>query len=688
MTTATMVRLSTEPLHLDYETRSRVDLKKCGAYRYAMDFSTSILCAAWAVGDNEVNLWRAHDGEPCPKELKREMQRRRILAWNTQFERLISWYVGENDHGLPKIPIEQWWCSAAQARLNGLPGFLDGAAKALKLKHQKDFRGTQLIRYLCISNKDDEFNEHAEKYNELCEYCIQDVETERDAHHHMRPMTEREHLDFIVSERINDRGIRLDLPLAHAAVAYADEEQAELVAEIAELTGGDCTKARGPKLTKWVYDHLTAEDQRKCMHVYKSGELKLTFDKNARSRLLDDAELPSAVRNVIEASDLAQASSTGKFKAMINGADLEDHRARGCYIFSGAASTQRWSATRIQPHNMPRDKFKDPKPAARMIRNGYETDAIREALDMGIMGVLKRLIRHSVRAEPNHVLVASDWSAVEGIGCPWLAGEAGEVKLDIYRNATKERDVYCITASEIYEEPVTRDGSEKMEGYRQIGKVAELSLQYGGAVGAFQAMAKGYGVKVEDAMALRIVRQWRAANQWAVDFWAESHNAAVLAMQNPGEAFDAGRVQYLSHRGGLYCLLPSGRFIPYPAAVLEWKENRWGQMAWIISALKAAWKPKADEPEWPRHDLWPGLLVENSTQATCRDLLVDALRRCDEEGIPIVLHTHDEAVSEVPRSQAKAILKKQERIMLTSSPWAEGLPLSVASYIDQRFKKD
>ena len=226
-------------LHLDFETRSRVDLIKAGGHRYAADPSTEVLMMSYAFDDGPAELWLP--SKRCPKEVNDHIYADgQVAAFNAGFERLIFEYVLGNDFDVLVPPLEQYYCVAAQARANNLPGNLDDCSRMLGASHRKDAAGKALIKLFCIPNADGTFNDsqtHPEEWAQFCSYCVDDTEAERDVSHMMRPLTENELEDWRVCELINNQGLMIDRELAAAAVRYADAEQRELVARIRELTG-------------------------------------------------------------------------------------------------------------------------------------------------------------------------------------------------------------------------------------------------------------------------------------------------------------------------------------------------------------------------------------------------------------------------------------------------------------------
>jgi DNA polymerase len=263
----------------------------------------------------------------------------------------------------------------------------------------------------------------------------------------------------------------------------------------------------------------------------------------------------------------------------------------------------------------------------------------------------------------DHSFVVADWSAIEGRVNPWLCG--AEAKLDIFR---QRLDPYKVNAAATYGvryEDVTDE-------QRQVGKVQELALGFGGSVGAFAAMGRGYGVRFEEAQARRIVDAWRRANPWAVMFWQDLERAYMSAMRHPGHEFTAGRITYVYDKQHLWYMLPSGRVLCYPFAKFEGEH---------LTYDKASWKPAADATEWPRARLWGGLACENVTQASAHDILRAALRQCDG----VVAHVHDEIVIET--AEPERVRAELERIMVTPPDWAVGLPLAVEAKIMARYGK-
>jgi DNA polymerase len=638
------------PLYIDFETRSECDLPARGVYNYAQDPSTQVLCMAYAFDDEDVQVWTPD--QPFPFDPKAH----RIYAHNAAFERLIFWYVLCPDLGLPEPALEQFYCTATQARANCAPGSLEDVGRFAGADMKKDHRGAQLVRKCCIPP----FKHTPQDLADLFDYCAQDVRAMRAVSQAMRPLTDDELADYHTNERINDRGVRVDVALAHAAQRYAAAELDEIQRRVVEVTAGRITSVRSPRMREWVLERLGPEARKLCV-VHKNGEQKDSIDKTVRAALLTLAEehhedVPPDVAEVIQAADDLWASSVAKFKRMAHLADDEDQRVRGAFVFAGGAATGRAASYGIQLHNMVRKSAKN-------------ADAVREAIVSGrsivpefgpsTNAVLKAMLRPSLMARPGRVFVNYDWSAIEARVLPWLSGE-GEQALDVFRRGD---DVYIATAQRMFNvTDVTPD-------QRQQAKVAVLACGFAGGVGAFAAMGRVYGVTMPEEDARRMVNLWRSANSWAPRMWQRAETAYLSALRHPGREFSANRCTFLSDGQHLWYALPSGRVLCYPFARFDEDGS--------VSYAKASWKPSADAKEWPRARLWVGTCVENQTQATAHDILRLALRRLDDEGIEVVAHTHDEILVECKEDDFDRVAARMREIMCEPPAWAPDLPLKV-----------
>ena len=625
-------------LYCDFETRSQCDLKVAGVYNYAQHASTEVLCMSYAFDDEDVQTWLPD--QPFP-----DITGHRIMAHNAAFERLIFWYVLQLD-----IPLEQFYCTAAQARANCAPGSLEDVGRFAGASMKKDHRGAQLIRKMSVPP----YEESPELTAEMVAYCEQDVRAMRAISKAMRPLSAQELQDYHVNERINDRGVLVDVPLCHAAVKYASAELAEIQTIVAEVTGGEITSVRSPKMRDWVLARVGPQ-AKKLME--KDG--KYSIDKTVRANLLNCEDVPHDVQEVIQCADDLWASSVAKFSRLAQLSDEEDGRVRGAFVFAGGSATGRASSYGAQVHNFTRKCAEAPEDVRRSMVRGH---AIVPRYGKRVTDVLKGMLRPALIPAKGKHLVVADWAAIEARVNPWLSGK-GDAKLALFASG---EDVYKVNAAATFGVAV----SAVTKDQRQIGKVQELACGFAGGVGAFAAMGRVYGITLPESDARRMVDGWRRANPWSVPYWQDLESAYTRAMRNKGKEFGAGRVTYMFDGQHLWYALPSGRVLCYPYARLE-SEG--------ITYAKAAWKPAADATEWPRARLWKGLACENITQAVANDLLRHSLRQLED----VVLHVHDEIVIETATPDPDGL----RSIMCTPPDWAKGLPLDAEVSIMERYGK-
>ena len=605
-------------LWIDFETRSHCDLPSRGVYNYAMHATTEVLCMSYAFDDEDVRTWTPL--HPFPERVANFVGQ--IRAHNAAFERLIFKHVLGMDFAL-----EQFYCTATQARANCAPGSLEDVGRFAGAGMRKDHKGKALVRKFCVPpfSEDDP--------SELIAYCEQDVRAMRAISQSLRELSPEELSDYHINERINDRGVKVDVDLARAAMRYAATESAEIEAHVLAITGGAVPTVRSPRMREWVLARLTPEQLELAVK-----DDKPSMDKTVRGNLLACDDLDPDAREVVQSADDLWASSVAKFSRMVDLAGPDD-RVRGAFVFAGGSATGRASSYGLQVHNFTRKCAKDPEAVRQSMVRGHE---IVPKHGKRTTDVLRGMLRPAMIGD----FTVADWSAIEARVNPWLSNHpAAESVLDTFRRGD---DIYVREARAIFR---TEDIDDEQ---RQIGKVAILACGFGGSVGAFAAMGRAYGISLPESQARTIVDAWRRANPWAVRFWSQLEEAATVALRRPGTEVTAGRITYLSDNTHLWYMLPSGRILCYPYARFD--EDG-------ITYARASWKPRADAAEWPRARLWKGLLCENVVQATAADLLRHALRGLDG----VVLHVHDEIVVEGDCDLAAVMCRAPE--------WATGLPL-------------
>lgn len=658
----------THTLHIDFETRSTVDLRKTGVYVYAADPSTDVWCAAYAFDDDPVQLWLP--GQECPPSIiECVMQNWTITSHNAAFERIIWRDVLGPRYGWPVPKLTQWHCTMAMALAMALPGSLENAAAAVGLEARKDMDGHATMMRMAKPRRprkgenpngvywfDDE-----ERKQKLYEYCRNDVAVERELEKRLLPLRPSEQRLWWLDQVINDRGVHVDTALCEAALKIVDQAAEWLDHEMTQVTRGAvgaCTNVG--EITAWLRENGCPE-----VDSIAKGEI---------DALLARRDLSPAVRRVLELRKEAAKASVAKIDALLRGKSA-DHRARGLCQYH-AASTGRWGGRRFQPQNIKRPDLEDVDGAIEAVATG---DANYVQMTYGEpLAVVGDCLRGMISAAPGNKLVAADFSNIEGRVQAWFGGE--QWKLDAFRayDAGKGHDLYKIAYARSF--GIRPENVDKPQ--RQIGKVMELALGYAGGVGAFQKMAVGYGVQVSDGKADELKIAWREAHPGIVQFWWDLEEAACAAVKNPGRPFTVGG-QIVFKTAGSFCWmrLPSGRAICYPYPQIVDVTTPWGKVKPTFSYMGV----NSYTRKWERCRAHGGVLFNNVVQGTARDVMAEAMIRCEQAKYPVVLTVHDEIVSEVRADYGS--LGEFRRLMTLVPAWAEGLPVAAGGFEATRYRK-
>ena len=638
-------------LYLDIETRSQCDLIFYGLRRYAQDPSTEVISMAYAFDDGYIEFWWAD--EEFPQEITDHFNSGGITtAHNAEFERHLFDHVISKAYGFTAPAREQWYCSMAMSLTNGYAGGLDAAAVGLGLPYRKNPQGTRLIKEYCAPGHSKTFKPGDADI--MRDYNISDVEIMRALVKCLRPLTDGEWEEYHLTSKINERGIPIDVDFCEAALSYTRDVADDANRQISELTGGLMTKSTQRKARDaWLFPKLTPT-QMKLLEVYKKGEKKISLDYDHRRYLLECEDLDDDGRRLLEYIDNAGSSALKKFAVAahqhVNG------RVHNTFLYNGAGRTGRFSGKGLQPHNIRRDVFGDDQAEALIqdILAGYEVDRPADTM--------ARLLRAMIKHDDG--LYWCDWSSIEGRVAPWLSNTpSGDDKLVAFKQG---KDIYVLTAAYMFDVP-----EESVDAkFRQSGKIAELSLQFGGGHNALIGMAKNYGVTFEEHEAKYIVDKWRKANPWAEQIWSEYDDAIFHAVTNRKQDFPVGRVMYHCDDNNLWCQLPSKRLLAYPKPCYEQYETPWGEER-IGATFQTHFKPAAGEEPLRIHARG-ALLFQNSVQAVAADVLREALLLADDAGLNIVASVHDEIVGIGSYEDGERL----NEIMLSVPWWAKGLPLN------------
>ena len=718
-------------LFLDFETFSEADLKKVGSYAYAEHTTTEVLICTYAFDDEPVRVWDCTDGSDMPGDLHRALRRlvkpnsRIKMVWHngSMFDRLIMKHCWGFD-----IPVSNTIDTMIWAFRHALPGSLDALCEVLGVSadNAKDKRGKALIqRFSKPTPKNYKIRRytaetHPDEWAMFIKYAVSDITAMREVFHKLPRWGNSEFEDRVLEldQLINDRGFKVDVALAKAAIEAVEKHKAQLQEEAQRKYGGS----------------LTGNDFLPILRELAPAHRIHNAQKSTLNDLLADEDLPDDARAIIEMRLGAASTASTKYNPLLLGRSSDDRR-RGCLQYGGAKRTLRWAGKGFQPQNLAR---------------GYYHD---DELDKGISALLKgrahrrfdvaKLTASTVRSciipEAGRKFVVADYSNVEGRGLAWLAGE--ETALDTFRAGL---DIYCVTAGKMFGMDPD-DIKKNFKEIRQIGKACELGLGYEGGVGAFVTFAKNLGLDlIEMAKTMdgtfpdhiwaatargyewariqeakrpphpgekddrpsfildkkvwrtcdAIKRMWRESHPETVAFWRDLKDGILAAVRNPGREFWAGAhlrkngerairiwrtVEFDSSGrkvpGWWLCMeLPSGRILSYPGiGVSVTKETDEDGRVNTNVRIKYQGENQLTR-QWTTLYTHGGKACENIVQALCRDLLAYAMVNVEGGGYPIVLSVHDELVCETPDTPEYTVAEL-EKLMCALPEWAEGFPL-------------
>ncbi len=730
-------------LYLDFETFSEADLKKVGSYAYAEHPSTEVLICTYAFDDEPVRVWDCTDGSDMPGDLHRALRRlvkpnsRIKMVWHngSMFDRLIMKHCWGFD-----IPVSNTIDTMIWAFRHALPGSLDALCEVLGVSadNAKDKRGKALIqRFSKPTPKNYKIRRytaetHPDEWALFIKYAVSDITAMREVFHKLPRWGNSEFEDLVLEldQLINDRGFKVDVALAEAAIEAVEKHKTQLQEEAQRKYGGS----------------LTGKDFLPILRELAPAHRIHNAQKSTLNDLLADDDLPGDARTIIEMRLGAASTASTKYNPLLLGRSSDDRR-RGCLQYGGAKRTLRWAGKGFQPQNLAR---------------GYYHD---DELDKGISALLKgrahrrfdvaKLTASTVRSciipEAGHKFVVADYSNVEGRGLAWLAGE--ETALDTFRAGL---DIYCVTAGKMFGMDPD-DIKKNFKEIRQIGKACELGLGYEGGVGAFVTFAKNLGLDlIEMAKTMdgtfpdhiwaatargyewariqeakrpphpgekddrpsyildkkvwrtcdAIKRMWREAHPETVAFWRDLKDGILAAVRNPGREFWAGAhlrrngerairiwrtVEFDSSGrkvpGWWLCMeLPSGRILSYPGiGVSVTKETDEDGRVNTNVRIKYQGENQLTR-QWTTLYTHGGKACENLVQALCRDLLAYAMINVERGGYPIVLSVHDELVCETPDTPEYTV-SELEKLMCELPEWAEGFPLVAEGAEMKRYAK-
>ncbi|HEM8492647.1 TPA: DNA polymerase [Citrobacter koseri] len=683
-------------LWLDKETYCEIPIKN-GTHAYAE--GVEIMIITWAIDDEPVQTIDLTAGDKLPARFTAALANPDYEVWaqNSHFDRTMM------RHAMLDLlpPVERWRDTMVQALAHGLPGALGALCEVLGVPQDKakDKEGKALIQLFCKPRpKNSKLRRatsktHPEEWRRFVAYAGLDIEAMREVHKRL-PKWNYQGAELALwhrDQQINDRGVCMDVQLAQAAIEAVDQEQKRLAKRTQVMTDGE----------------VQAATQRDALikHIVESYGVELPdMQRSTLERRIADPDLPSAVKELLAIRLQASTTSTSKYKSLMKGVS-RDGRLRGTLQFCGASRTGRWAGRLFQPQNLPRPSLEQEQ-----IDEGIEAlkAGCADLLFDNIMELTSSALRGCIMAPEGKKLVVSDLSNIEGRKLAWLAGE--QWKLDAFREYDEGTgpDLYKLAYARAFN--ISPDDVDKYQ--RQIGKVMELGLGFGGGVAAFLTFALVYGLDLDElanaalpniprdvireakswydesvkrkatyGLSERVFiacdslkRLWRRAHPATCDFWYELERTVRAAIATPKKTLYCGYLKVRRDGAWLRIQLPSGRALCYPSPSIE-KGNITYQGVNSYSR------------KWQRLKTYGGKLVENVTQAAARDVLAGNMPLIEDAGYSIVLTVHDEVITEAPDTDDFNDMALSA-LLSTNPQWAPDIPLNAGGFEAYHYRKE
>lgn len=703
-------------VHLDFETRSELNVKDVGAVAYAQHPSTEIMSIAYSVDDGPVQhitvdmleaYWMDDGAEVAEvAELNALADDPEVIfcAHNAMFELCICWYVLNW-----KIAISRWRCTAAKAAARGLPRDLLRAGQALKCGHIKDESGNAAMKKLSrpkpgsVKTGAPVFyspTDAPELFQMMYDYNCNDVECERDIDNALPDLSPFEQALWEIDIEMNLRGVLVDVEAVNAILAHIEHCTEQLNRQLREVTDGFVeTGGQTSVIRQWL----------ELQGVHASN-----LDKSTVRRLLKRDDLTPEVRTVLELRQILSKSSPAKYKKMLTRKGLDDV-IRDLFLYHGA-HTGRWAGRGVQLQNLYRPTLKAIETLIETVTK-LDCETFYWLFESNATEVFASLVRSVLIARPGNRLLAADLSSIEARVTAWVSGQN-----DLLDAFFRGEDVYNKQASSIYGREINRK-VDTIEG--MVGKVSILALGYQGGIGAMASMAKNYKLDLTEAfesvwaiadfeerqkairnykmylqmrkdedpdellnkfagVAADVIKQkWRQSNTHIVQFWYDVEEAAIQAVQT-GELVKCGPVYFgvqgTGARRWLFCRLPSGRMLAYHKPKLKKSETAWGETKVALTYLTVN-----DKNRLVRAYTYGGKLTENIVQAISRDIMAYAMFNIHRKGYPLIMTVHDELVADAPKDFGS--LDEFCTLMQTPPKWAAGIPVAAEGWEGHRYRK-
>lgn len=598
-----------------------------------------------------------------------------IEAHNAGFEWQVWQYYCVPVYGWPPLTIRQLRCSAAKSRAAGYPGKLAEVASVLKVT-PKDPRGKALIKLFTEPRNPTKKDPRTHvaphmapvEWQIFKDYNIGDIKTEAEVSALVPDLSPFEQRVWFLDQEINDRGMQVALDHVENCIAIVEQAYARFGAEFRGLTGG-IEPTELAQLQAWLA----------TQNVRMDNMQEKTIDAEVE-RLAQYGYSPAL--RALQIRQLVGSASVKKLFAL-RGMTGRTGRIYDMYMYN-ATHHGRWGGYGPQPQNLYKGAWHTPEEvdAALAVIGLRSLEAVELAYPgVSPLEVVNNVMRSLFVAAPGKKLVSSDYSAIEAVCLACLAGEQWVIDVFNSHGMIYEATISRMTGIPFeefiawrvntggvatYAEDGTLLGIKggKHHPLRQQGKLADLSGGYASWVGGWKKFGADQYYN-DDYEIKQAILKYRDSKPKTVEFWGGQtrdkfqdterqeyfglEGAAIQAVLNPGHCYRVGYIAFQMQGDCLYMQLPSGRLIHYHAPRLT-KATRQYASPWELALSYEGWNTNPDKgpPAWIRMDLYGGVLTQNACGGTARDIMAHGMLNCDAAGYTIVMHTHDEAVAEVP----------------------------------------
>lgn len=658
-------------IYLDFETQSEVNIKNCGSYRYVEGIYFKPVCMAYAYDDDEPQLWLP--GQPLPKGIATGSD---LVIHNAEFEYNVfhsDWFKW-HEYDVSSITYDRIIDTQALAATFGFPIALADLCKALRVEQQKDAAGTRLINKLCVVKNGKvpkpTHKKYAQDFKRLYEYCKQDVRAMRDCYKYMikKKLSAFEMKVYLHTMKQNRRGLPIDRTSVEQILHVLNVFKDQCNTRLSDITNGVVTSG--------------TQTQRIVQYISGKGFPIQNLQAPYVEDLLSKEVLDKHCEEILQIRQKTSRSSTAKFEKALNMMNKDD-RVQGQLKYH-KSHTGRFAGRGFQIHNLPRAQHDNPD---EVISDFFNMPIPALISKYGNIGeAASKLIRPIVKAPKGKKLCVADFKSVENVCLHWLANDLQTTE-DFWKGVDQYKR-YASRRFNVAYEDVTKE-------QRTYAKPCVLGLGYGGGAGALQYVAKGYGINLEWDQAEADKKFYRNMYPQIPKLWYQVSDAMIKAVYDETlvELYTGvATVRFIKRGTYAFILLPSGRFLSYPAPLIQ-TDAQYGNACFTYMGLDPytkQWRRLGDQnkrdPDMVVHG---GRLVENIIQAIARDLLVYGLLNLEEAGYKIIGSVHDEAIAEIDDEIATdSTLKKFCKTMCILPAWANGLPLMADGYIATRYRKD